>query len=82
MVYFDALGQGLGCVLMQTKHVVSYDSRQLKNHERNYTTHNLELAVVVFALKILRHYLYEVSCKVYTDHKSFKYIFTQKRSLN
>nr|KYP61974.1 Retrovirus-related Pol polyprotein from transposon 17.6 [Cajanus cajan] len=57
-VYCDASHQGLGCVLMQTKKVVAYASRQLKNHERNYPTHDLELAVVVFALKIWRHYFY------------------------
>ena len=63
---------------MQHGKVIAYASRQLKNHERNYPTHDLELAAVIFALKIWRHYLYGVSCEVFTDHKSLKYIFTQK----
>ncbi|XP_021728315.1 uncharacterized protein LOC110695385 [Chenopodium quinoa] len=62
---------------MQHGKVVAYASRQLKQHEQNYPTHDLELGAVVFALKIWRHYLYGVRCKVYTDHKSLKYIFTQ-----
>ena len=77
-VYSDASKEGLGCVLMQQRKVIAYASRQLKNHEKNYPTHDLELAAVVFALKIWRHYLFGVSCKIYTDHKSLKYIFTQK----
>ena len=77
-VYSDASKNGLGCVLMQGGKVIAYASRQLKVHERNYPTHDLELAAVVFALKIWRHYLYGGSCRVYTDHKSLKYIFTQK----
>jgi hypothetical protein len=63
---------------MQQGKVIAYASRQLKNHERNYPTHDLELAAVVFALKVWRHYLYGSQCDIYTDHKSFKYIFTQK----
>jgi hypothetical protein len=63
---------------MQQGKVIAYASRQLKNHERNYLTHDLKLAAVVFALKIWRHYLYGSKCEVYTDHKSHKYIFTQK----
>jgi len=78
VVYSDALRQGLGCVLMQNGKVVAYASRQLKPHELNYPTHDLELAAVIFALKIWRHYLYGARCQVYTDHKSLKYIFTQK----
>ena len=62
---------------MQSRRVVAYGSRQLKNHEQNYPTHDMELAAVVFALKILRHYLYGEQFKVYSDHKSLKYIFTQ-----
>jgi hypothetical protein len=58
--------------------VIGYGSRQLKKHERNYPTHDLVLATVVFALKSWRHYLYGESCDIYTDHKSIKYIFTQK----
>ena len=78
MVYSDASRQGLGCVLMQNDRVIAYASRQLKKHEQNYPTHDLELAAVVFALKIWRHYLYGVPCRIFTDHKSLKYIFTQK----
>ena len=72
----DASRQGLGCVLMQNEKVVAYASRQLKPHELNYPTHDLELAAVIFALKIWRHYLYGAQCEVYTDHKSLQYIFT------
>ena len=75
-VYSDASKNGLGCVLIQADKVVAYASRQLKPYEKNYPTHDLELAAVVFALKMWRHYLYGVSCKIYTDHQSLKYIFT------
>ena len=64
-VYCDASHQGLGCVLMQNDKVIAYASRQLKTHEKNYTTHDLELGVVVFALKIWRHYLYGTMCTVH-----------------
>ena len=77
-LYSDALGIGLGCVLMQDGKVVAYASRQLKPHEKNYPTHDLNLVVVVFALKIGRHYLYGEKCRIYTDHKSLKYLLTQK----
>lgn len=77
-VYSDASKNGLGCILMQHGKVVVYSSRQLKPYEVNYPTHDLELAAVVFTLKIWRHYLYGATCKMYTDHKSLKYIFTQK----
>ena len=77
-LYSDASGIGLGCVLMQDGKVVAYASRQLKPHEQNYPTHDLELAAVVFALKIWRHYLYGEKCRIYTDHKSLKYLLTQK----
>jgi len=63
---------------MQDGKVIAYASRQLKTHEQNYPTHDLELAAVVFSLKIWRHYLYGESCDIFTDHKSLKYIFTQK----
>ena len=78
MVYSDASRQGLGCVLMQNDRVIAYAYRQLKKHEENYPTHDLELAAVMFALKIWRHFLYGVPCRIFTDHKSLKYIFTQK----
>ena len=75
-VYCDALRARLGCVLMQSGRVVAYGSRQLKNHEQNCPTHDMELATVVFALKIWLHYLYGEQFEVYLDHKSLKYIFT------
>ncbi|KAI3814049.1 hypothetical protein L1987_18791 [Smallanthus sonchifolius] len=78
VVYCDASIQGLGCALMQREKVIAYASRQLKVHERNYTTHDLELGAVVFALKIWRHYLYGTKCTIYTDHKSLQHIFEQK----
>ena len=77
-VYSDASYQGLGCVLMQHKRVVAYASRQLKKHELNYPTHDLELAAIIFALKTWRHYLYGATCQIFTDHKGLKYLFTQK----
>ena len=77
VVYCDASQQGLGCVLMQEGRVVPYASRQLRTHEQNYPTHDLELAAVVHSLKIWRHYLIGNKCEIYTDHKSLKYIFTQ-----
>jgi len=77
-IYCDASRDGLGCVLMQNGRVVAYGSRQLKVHEKNYPTHDLELAAVVFALKSWRHYLYGEKFEVYSDHKSLKYIFSQK----
>ncbi|GJR25055.1 putative reverse transcriptase domain-containing protein [Tanacetum coccineum] len=78
MVYCDASGLGLGCVLMQRGTVIAYASRQLKIHEKNYTTHDLELGAVVFTLKIWRHYLYGTKRVIYTDHKSLQHIFNQK----
>ena len=80
-VYCDALRAGLGCVLMQSGRVVAYGSLHLKNHVQNYPTHDIELAAVVFALKIWRHYLYGEEFEVYSNHTSMKYIFTQ-RGLN
>ncbi|GJV13253.1 putative reverse transcriptase domain-containing protein [Tanacetum coccineum] len=78
VVYCDVSNQGLGCVLMQRGKVIAYASRQLKIHEKNYTTHDLELGAVVFALKIWRHYLYGTKSVIYTDHKSLHHIFDQK----
>ncbi|GJT91625.1 putative reverse transcriptase domain-containing protein [Tanacetum coccineum] len=78
VVYCDASHQGLGAVLMQREKVIAYASRQLKPHKENYTTHNLELGAVVFALKIWRYYLYGTKCTVFTDHKSLQHILDQK----
>ncbi|WJZ87492.1 hypothetical protein VitviT2T_006866 [Vitis vinifera] len=79
VVYSDASHQGLGCVLMQHGKVVAYASRQLKSYKRNYPTHDLELAVVIFALKIWRHFLFGETCEIFIDHKSLKYLFSQKK---
>jgi hypothetical protein len=76
-IYCDASGQGLGCVLMQDSHMVAYASHQLRKSEAHYLTHDLELATVVHALKIWRHYLMGKRSELYMDHKSLKYIFTQ-----
>ena len=78
VIYSDASLNGLGCVLMQEGKVIAYASRQLKPHEKNYPTHDLELAAIVFALKIWRHYLYGEKCRIFTDHKSLKYLMSQK----
>ncbi|GJY73648.1 putative reverse transcriptase domain-containing protein [Tanacetum coccineum] len=78
VVYCDASRKGLGAVLMQREKVIAYASRQLKIHEKNYTTHDLELGVVVFALKMWRHYLYGMKCVVFTDHKSLQHILHQE----
>ncbi|GJU83088.1 putative reverse transcriptase domain-containing protein [Tanacetum coccineum] len=78
IAYCDASKKGLGAVLMQREKVTAYASRQLKIHEKNYTTHDLELGAVVFALKIWRHYLYGTKCTVFTDHKSLQHILNQK----
>ncbi|GJU39388.1 putative reverse transcriptase domain-containing protein [Tanacetum coccineum] len=78
VVYYDTSGIGLGCVLMQRGKVIAYASRQLKIHKKNYTTHDLELGAVVFALKIWRDYLYGKKSVIYTDHKSLQHIFSKK----
>ncbi|GJU24076.1 putative reverse transcriptase domain-containing protein [Tanacetum coccineum] len=78
VVYYDASLKGLGAVLMQKEKVIAYASRQLKVYEKNYTTHDLELGVVVFALKMWRHYLYKTKYVVFTDHKSLQHILDQK----
>ena len=76
VIYCDASRVGLGCVLMQRDKVISYAYRKLKVHEKNFPTHDLELAAVVFALKIWRFYLYGVHIDVFTDHKSLQHVFT------
>nr|GEX32377.1 retrotransposon protein, putative, Ty3-gypsy subclass [Tanacetum cinerariifolium] len=78
VVYYDASRKGLGVVLMQREKVIAYASRQLKIHEKNNTTHDLEHRAVVFALKMWRHYLYDIKCDVFTDHKSLQHILDQK----
>ncbi|GKF49402.1 putative reverse transcriptase domain-containing protein [Tanacetum coccineum] len=78
IVYYDASIKGLGDVLMQIEKVIAYASRQLKIYEKNYTTHDLELGAVVFALKIWRYYLYGMKCNVFIDHKSLQHILDQK----
>jgi len=76
-MYNDASLSRLGCVLMQENKVIAYASRQLHKHEVNYPTHDLELDVVVFALKLWRQYLYGENMQIFTDHKSLKYLFSQ-----
>ncbi|GKE23090.1 putative reverse transcriptase domain-containing protein, partial [Tanacetum coccineum] len=78
ILYCDASHKGLSDVLMQREKVISYASRQLQIHEKNYTTHDLELGSVVFSLKLWRHYLYGTKCSVFTDHKSLQHILNQK----
>ncbi|GKF53278.1 putative reverse transcriptase domain-containing protein [Tanacetum coccineum] len=78
IVYCDASKKGLGTVLMQREKVIAYASRQLKIHEKNYTTHDLELGAVVFSLKLWRHYLYGTKYTVFVDHKSLQHILNQK----
>nr|GEW06658.1 putative reverse transcriptase domain-containing protein [Tanacetum cinerariifolium] len=78
VVYCDASIKGLGAVLMQREKVIAYGSRKLKVHEKNYTTHDLELGAVVFALKIWRHYLYGTKCTMFIDQKSLQHILDQK----
>ena len=79
VIYCDASSQGLGAVLMQHGRVIAFASRQLKDNEKNYLTHDLELAILVFVLMMWRLYLYGVNCDIYVDHKNLKYIFTQKK---
>ena len=76
-MYCDASKDKLGCVLMQSRRVMGYGSRQLNNHEHNYPTHDMELVAIVFTLKIWCHYLYGEQFKVFSDHKNLKYTFTQ-----
>ena len=78
MIYCDTSGDGLGCVLMHPVKVIAFSSIQLKVHENNYPYHGLELTTVVFALKIFRHYMYDVHVDVLTDHKIHQYVFNQK----
>ena len=76
MVFSDASKQGLECVLIYAGRVKAYASRQLKKHETNYPTHDLELAAIVFTLKIWRHYFYGEMCQIFIDHKNLKYLLT------
>nr|GEV07785.1 putative reverse transcriptase domain-containing protein [Tanacetum cinerariifolium] len=78
VVYCEASLKGYGAVLMQKEKVIAYASRQLKVHKENYTTHDLELGAVVFALRLWRNYLYETKCVVFIDYKSLQYILNQK----
>ncbi|GKE02648.1 putative reverse transcriptase domain-containing protein [Tanacetum coccineum] len=78
VVYCDASYKGLDVVLIQSEKVISYASRQLKIHEKDYTTYDLELGSVVFSLKLWRHYLYGTKCTVFMDHKSLQHILNQK----
>ncbi|KAA3484283.1 DNA/RNA polymerases superfamily protein [Gossypium australe] len=78
IIYSDAYLNGLGCVLMQEGKVVAYASRQLKPHERNYPMHDHELAAIMFALKIWRHHMFGEKFHIFTDHKSLKYLMSQK----
>ena len=80
-MYCDAFIDGLGCVLLQSKRVVAYGSRQSKNHEQSYPIHDMDLTAIVFALKYWHHYLYDEQFEVFSNHKSLKYILTQ-RDLN
>ncbi|GJR94778.1 putative reverse transcriptase domain-containing protein [Tanacetum coccineum] len=77
VVYCHASRKGLGVVLMQREKVITYASRQLKIHKKNYTTHDLQLGAVVFALKMWRHYLYGTKCVVFTNYKSLQHILDQ-----
>ena len=79
VIFYDASKMGLGCVLMQDIRVVAYASRQLRTHKKNYPTHDLELATIIFALKIWRHCVYGGKFEVFSDHKSLKYLFDQKK---
>lgn len=78
VIYSDACQQELGYVLTQHNRIVAYASKELKKNEMNHPTYDLKLAIIVFALKIWRHYLYDATCHIFTNHKSFKYLFTQK----
>ena len=79
VVHCDTSRVGLACAIIQHGEVIAYAFRKLKVHERNYPTNDLELAIVVFALKILRHYLYGVHVDVFSDHKILQYVFTQNK---
>ena len=77
-MYCDVSKDELRCVFMQFERVVAYGSLQLKNHERSYPTHDMELATIVFTLMAWRHYLYNEQFEVFSNHNSLKYIFTQR----
>lgn len=76
-MYCDTSRVRLGCVFMKNRRVIAYSSRKLRDQKTNYPTHNLDLAVVVFSLKIWRHYLYDVYVNVLIDHKCLKYLFSK-----
>jgi hypothetical protein len=76
VVYSDASKRGMRCVLMQHGRVIAYASRQLKSHEMNYPVHDPKLAMVVFALRVWRNYLYGTQVQIFTDHKSLKYLIS------
>ena len=78
LIYGVASHQGVGCVLIQDGKAIAYGSRQLKVYEKNYPMHDLHLAMIVFALKIWRHYLYREKFDLFSDHKSLRYLFSQK----
>lgn len=78
VIYSDVSRKGLGCVLMQQEKMITYASRHLKLYEENYHTNDMDLEDVIFTLKTWRHYLYRETYEIYTDHKSLRYIFTQK----
>ncbi|XP_015075418.1 uncharacterized protein LOC107019425 [Solanum pennellii] len=81
VVYYDYSRVGLGCFLMRNGKVIAYASRQFKIHEKNCPTYDLELAAMLIAIKLRRHYLYDVHVDVFTGHKILQYVFTQ-RELN
>ena len=78
LIYSDASKKALGCVCLQKGRIIAYVTHQLTSYEEDYPTHELELVVVLFALKFWGHYLYRVRCEIYADHKGIEYIFTQK----
>ena len=78
MVETDASAKAIGVVLIQDGHLVAYESKKLNRAQQNYSTYERELFAIIYALCKWRHYLYGESCEIFTDHKSLKYLFTQK----